>query len=247
MKKPVLYVFNISHYCEKARWALDYYGVDYQLRHVMVGTHRRIAKKLGAARGSVPFLQLDSGVIAGSAAIVDWCEQQHAAKAPKLTAEALVQVRATEKRLDDVVGVHVRRFYYSDALLNDASSVRPIFSDGLPIWQRAALRVGWSRIVPLMIKGLDLGPAQGLQSRAIVAAELAWLDALLADGRPYLHAEQWTRADLTACALLGPIVAPKEHPTASAIVLPAAVREAVKEWAQRPSMQFVRRMYAAHR
>jgi len=56
MKKPVLYIFNISHYCEKARWALDYFGIEHEVRHVMVGTHRRIAKKLGAKRGSVPFL-----------------------------------------------------------------------------------------------------------------------------------------------------------------------------------------------
>lgn len=30
MKKPTLYVFAISHYCEKARWALDFFEVDYQ-------------------------------------------------------------------------------------------------------------------------------------------------------------------------------------------------------------------------
>jgi len=26
---PRLYIFPISHYCEKARWALDYLNVDY--------------------------------------------------------------------------------------------------------------------------------------------------------------------------------------------------------------------------
>ena len=51
MKKTILYVFNISLYCEKARWALDHFGIDCELRHVMVGTHRRIAKKLGAKHG----------------------------------------------------------------------------------------------------------------------------------------------------------------------------------------------------
>ena len=56
MSAPVFYVFNISHYCEKARWALDHFGIEHEARHVMPGAHRLIAKKLGAKRGSVPFL-----------------------------------------------------------------------------------------------------------------------------------------------------------------------------------------------
>ena len=247
MKAPTLYVFNISHFCEKARWALDYFGMDYELRHVMVGTHRRLAKKLGAKRGSVPFLETSAGVIAGSSAIIDWCEEKNSGRRQSLSGEEPDQVRAIEKRLDDIVGVHIRRFYYSDALINDPASVRPIFSNGLPLWQRAAVTLGWSRIVPIMIKGMDLGPEQGLQSRAILEAELQWLDGLLADGRPYLCGSQWSRADLTAAALLGPLVAPKEHPMVHAVVIPKAVSEAMQAWAQRPSLQFVRRMYAVHR
>ena len=247
MKTPILYVFNISHYCEKARWALDHFGIAHEVRHVMVGTHRRIAKKLGAKRGSVPFLQTDDGVIAGSSAIIDWCEVQNSGKFLSLAGEEPEQVRAVEKRLDDIVGVHVRRFYYSDALINDPASVRPIFSDGLPLWQRAAVTLGWSRIVPIMIKGMDLGLEQGRQSRAVLEAELDWLDGLFADGRPYLFGSQWTRADLTAAALLGPLVAPKEHPMVHAVVFPKGVSETMQAWAQRPALQFVRKMYAAHR
>ena len=247
MNTPVLYIFNISHYCEKARWALDYFGIDHEARHVMPGAHRIIAKKLGAKRGSVPFLQTDGGVIAGSSAIIDWCEVHNAGKRPSLSGADPEVVRATEKRLDDVVGVHVRRFYYSDALINAPASVRPIFSEGLPIFQRAAMSLGWSRIVPLMIKGMDLGVEQGLQSRAVVEAELDWLDSLLADGRPYLHGNQWTRADLTAAALLGPLAAPKEHPITAKAFFPSAVLKAMKEWEKRPALQFVGRMYSKHR
>jgi len=247
MTPPVLYVFNISHYCEKARWALDYFGIEHEAHHVMPGAHRVIAKKLGARRGSVPFFQTGDGVIAGSSAIIDWCELHNSAKRPSLYGADPVAVRATEKRLDDVVGVHVRRFYYSDALINAPASVRPIFSNGLPLWQRAAVTLGWSRIVALMIKGMDLGTEQGLQSRAVVESELDWLDSLLADGRPYLHGDQWTRADLTAAALLGPLAAPKEHPITAKAFLPPGVRQAMKEWEKRPALQFVSRMYATHR
>jgi glutathione S-transferase len=247
MTTPILYVFNISHYCEKARWALDYFGIEHEARHVMPGAHRFIAKKLGAKRGSVPFLQTDDGVIAGSSAIIDWCDVHNAGKRASLSGADPQAVRAIEKRLDDIVGVHVRRFYYSDALINAPASVRPIFSDGLPILQRAAVTLGWSRIVPLMIKGMDLGIEQGLQSRSVIEAELDWLDGLLADGRPYLHGRQWTRADLTAAALLGPLAAPKEHPITAKAFFPSGVRQAMKDWEKRPALQFVGRMYSTHR
>lgn len=247
MTTPTLYVFNISHYCEKARWALDYFGLDYQARHVMPGVHRLIAKRLGAKHGSVPFLQTDGGVVAGSAAIIDWCEAHNAGKRPSLSGVDPVAVRATEKRLDSTVGVHVRRFYYSDALFSNPAAVRPIFSDGLPVWQRAAVTLGWPGMVPLMIKGMDLGTAQGLQSRAVLEAELDWLDSLLADGRPYLHGGQWSRADLTAAALWGPLAAPKEHPTTDKAFFPSGVLKAIQAWENRPAMQYVRRMYATHR
>lgn len=186
-------------------------------------------------------------MVAGSSAIIDWCEAQNRDKSRSLDGRMQLEVRAIEKRLDDIVGIHVRRFYYSDALINEPASVRPIFSNGLPLWQRMAVTLGWSRIVPIMVKGMDLGYEQGQQSRAVIEAELDWLNALLADGRPYLHGDQWTRADLTAAALLGPLVAPKEHPILQGVTFPEAFARTMQEWAHRPTFQFVGDMYSAHR
>lgn len=247
MTRPILYVFNISHYCEKARWALEQFGIDHEVRHVMVGTHRKLAKKLGAKKGSVPFLQTREGVISGSSAIIDWCEAQRPERAAQWQGTDPAQVRAIEQRLDDVAGVHARRFYYSDALITMPGAVRPIFSNGLPLWQRVAVTLGWSRIVPIMLKSMDLGPQQGLESRAILERELDWLDGLLADGRPYLTGSQWTRADLTAASLLAPLVAPTQHPMVHAVAFPAQVSAAMQEWAQRPALRHVGAMYARHR
>jgi glutathione S-transferase len=213
----------------------------------MVGEHRRIARKLGAARGSVPFLQVGDQVIAGSSAIIDWGEAHRAANAPSLAGNDPEQVREIEKRLDDIAGVHVRRFYYSDALTNDPKSVRPIFSNGLPIWQRLGVIMAWPKIVSLMKKGMDLGPAQGAESRSLLEGELAWLDALLADGRPFLTGSEFTRADLTAASLLAPLVGPEEHPAYRAVVFPEKVATTMQAWAQRPILRMVRKAYATRR
>lgn len=247
MDKPILYIFNISHFCEKARWALDHCGVAHRVQHVMVGTHRRLARKLGAASGSVPFLQAGDRVIAGSSAIIDWADAQRSAGVSSLAGDDPGQVLAIEKRLDDITGVHVRRFFYSDALISNPGSVRPLFSNGLPLWQRVAVTMAWPKIVQVMIKGMDLGPAQGLDSRARVERELDWLDGLLADGRPFLGSSQFSRADLTAASLLAPLVAPKEHPTYAAAVFPPAVAATMQAWAKRPILRKVRDFYAAQR
>lgn len=251
MDTPTLYVFNISHYCEKARWALESSGIEHRVQHTMAGAHRALAKRLGARRGSLPFLHVGSEVVCGSSAIVDWCESHCRAfggqeAAPWQQGDDR-EARAIEKRLDEVSGVHVRRFFYSVALLSVPLEVRPLFTHGLPLWQRAALTLGWKRVVGIMCKTMDLGPGQALESRAILEKELDWLDGLLADGRPYLCGDHWSRADLAAASLIGPLVEPPEHPMVGRIRLPSLVADTAAQWARRPIMQHLRGVYARHR
>jgi glutathione S-transferase len=167
--------------------------------------------------------------------------------ARRLSGADPLQVRAIEQRLDTIAGVHVRRYYYSDALLTDPASVRPIFSRDLPLLQQWAVTLGWSQIVPRMISGMDLGPAQGIESREILLRELDWLDSLLADGRPYLTGSAFTRADLTAASLLAPLVNPAQHPCYATLAIPAAVAETIKAWQSRPILRWVTDIYARHR
>jgi glutathione S-transferase len=245
MTKPVLYVFAISHYCEKARWALDHYGIDYLLHFTMPGSNRKIAKRLGAKSGSLPFLQIADGAVAGSDAIIDWGDAQRQADRTSLNGGDAA--RSIETRLDDVIGVHVRRYYYSDALLNDPASVRPIFSRDLPFLQRIGVTLAWPKIVPIMIKGMDLGERQGVESRDILLGELDWLDGMLSDGRSFLHGDKLTRADITAASLLAPLVNPPEHPVYAALKLPEELAATIANWQDRPSLKWVRQIYAQYR
>jgi glutathione S-transferase len=244
---PVLYVFAISHYCEKARWALDYFGMPYRLKHTMPGMNRRIAKKLGTSAGSLPFLQVGQEVVSGSSAILDWGERHRRSDRPSLNSIEPALALALEKRLDDVTGIHLRRTYYSEALLDNPSSVRPIFSDTLPFLQKALVIAGWSKIVPLMIKGMDLGVAQGAQSHDILVRELDWLDSVLSDGRPYLTGDTFTRADMTAASLLAPLVNPSKHPTYAALSLPPKLAKTIESWHERRVLKWVGAVYDQHR
>jgi len=51
-----LYQFPISHYCEKARWALDYKKLDYRKVNLLPGPHMKKTKKL-SGKTQVPVLE----------------------------------------------------------------------------------------------------------------------------------------------------------------------------------------------
>ncbi|MGI9205944.1 MAG: glutathione S-transferase family protein, partial [Woeseiaceae bacterium] len=211
--KPVLYVFAISHYCEKARWVLDYFELDYTLRYVAPGEHAQIAKRLGAPHSSVPLLSVGDTVIQGSASIVSWAERQPGAEQKRLSPQdALALCADIEKRIDEVAGVHIRRYYYSEALVEHPQTVRPVFTRDLRFPKNVMIRFAWPKIRKIMISRMDLGSVQGEEPASIVADELSWIDGLLADGKEYLVGGRFSRADIAVASLLSPLALPPEHP-----------------------------------
>lgn len=248
MSKPVLHVFAISHFCEKARWALDYLGIDYDVAYLAPGVHMRVAKQLGARHSSLPILTLEGQTVQGSAAILTWAEAAAGDNKNRLMpVPDSGEGREIEQRLDDVAGVHVRRYYYSEALVEHPRIVRPVFMTGLPPMQKLQLLAGWRVIRQKMIQLMDLGPKQGRESRGIVEAEMDWLDELLSDGRPFLAGDAFSRTDIAAASLLAPLAQPPEHPVYTAVMIPPRIAADLEKWRQRPTIQWVRRTYAHRR
>jgi glutathione S-transferase len=246
--KPVLFVFAISHYCEKARWALDYLSIDYKLRYVAPGEHAKIASELGAPHTHVPFLAVDGKVIQGSADIISWAEKNTSREDRRLTPGADVDVcNKIESRADEIAGVHIRRYYYSEALVEHPETVRPIFTRDLPLLKKLLISAAWGKIRGVMIKRMDLGADEGQESRDITEGELDWIDGLLANNRAYLVGESFSRADMTVASLLAPLALPPEHPTYQNIKHPPRLAQDVAGWQQRPFYSWVRQVYAKHR
>jgi len=245
MKKPILYVFAISHFCEKARWAMDRSGIEYKLKFMAPGVHAQKATKLGLDKTSVPFLQTEDGILQGSPQIIDWIDANLEDTTLNLTPNE--ECRSLEQRLDDKIGIHIRRYYYSEAMLDCPETVKPIFKIGIPFHHKLLVDSIWSKVPAMMAKSMDLGPEQHLQSRAIVDSEMDWLDNILKDGRRYLSGDVFTRADLAAASLLAPLVSPANHPTYSEFVLPPRVSADTKIWENRPILKWVDNMYQTHR
>jgi glutathione S-transferase len=249
LSQPALYVFAISHYCEKARWALEALGIEYELRHLAPGSHAQVAKQLGAAGSSLPLLVSEQDVVQGSSAILDWAEARVADPSKRLSPapELGEECRLLEQRLDDIAGVHVRRYYYSEAIVEHPDSVRPIFTRDLADAERESLDENWGLVCRLMMAAMDLGPEQWQESRRIVEGELDWFDGLLADGRRFLVGDRFSRADITAASLLAPLALPKEHPTYGILEVPPRARADQALWDRRPTLAWVREIYSEHR
>ncbi len=60
-------------------------------------------------------------------------------------------------------------------------------------------------------------------------------------------AGRFTVADLTAAALLAPLVCPDEHPVYSSARYRAGVAPLIADWRQRAAFDWVRMLYREHR
>ena len=136
----VLYTIPISHYCEKARWALDRSGIPYRERaHVQV-IHRFVAMRVGRSKTMPVLARSDGGVLTESEDILAYADTRAPADArlyPDDPAER-DEVRALERDFDDRLGPHGRRWMYFRLRKSRDLAVR-YGCTGVPDWERRLL------------------------------------------------------------------------------------------------------------
>src|SRR4051812_50186458 len=75
--QPILWHIVISHYSEKARWALDHKGVEHERRAPVPGAHIPVALWLTRGRHyTFPVLELDGRHIGDSTAMIAALEER---------------------------------------------------------------------------------------------------------------------------------------------------------------------------
>jgi len=246
--RPRLATFAASHFCEKARWALDWHGIAYNETGWPPGLHVVLAKRCGANGTTLPIVLDGSEVIQGSGAIIDWVDGK--AKDPRrsLTPKAaLAEVKEIERRVDRVIGVHVRRLAYAEMLPRYANAIKPALLYRSHGWHRLAGHVMWPIAWRIMMRRYEVGPEAAAESRAKLEEELDWLDTKLADGRAFLAGEKFSRADLTVASLLANFARPKELPTHHSVKITEALAADVDRWRERPVMRWVSKQYEINR
>jgi glutathione S-transferase len=94
---PTLVTIPFSHFCEKARWALDHARLAYSEEGHVPGLHRRAVKRARGRAGSVPVLVLDDGhVLDDSPLIVRWADSHAASGCGLLPPEGKARDEALE-------------------------------------------------------------------------------------------------------------------------------------------------------
>jgi glutathione S-transferase len=241
-----LLTIPISHYCEKARWALERAGIEYaEERHVQ-GPHIVISRLRGG-KGTVPVLLCEDGVLAESEAIVRWAD---AALPParRLLLDAGAEVAALCRRFDTGLGADGRRLMYAHMLPHRDLMLR--YNDvGVPAWEDRTLRALWRLSEPFAAYRLAVGPNTVERDTPRVLAELDFVAERLDDGRRYLCGDRFTAADLTFASLAAAVVIPPEYgtPLPQPEVLPEPVARAVRSMREHPAGAFALRLFREER
>jgi glutathione S-transferase len=112
-----LVTIPISHYCEKARWALERAGLAYREEPHVQGLHRIAARLAGGGR-TVPVLVTPEGALGESVEILAWVDERTPPEQRLFPADPHER-RAVERvcrRLDEVLGPRGRRLMYTHML-----------------------------------------------------------------------------------------------------------------------------------
>ena len=237
--RPVLWHLELSHYSEKARWALDYKRVPHVRRAPLPGLTAAVAlAKSGQRR--FPMLELDGRAIGDSTRIIAALEE-HAPDPPLYPDEPVERERALalEDFFDEQVAPALRSFAFHHMTRDPdhiLAAVLPDATGAKAAVMRRAFRVAAPYVRADYRTAPDAGPIRSGMDR--LEAELG--------GRDYLVGDRFTVADLAGAALFTPLVAPPERPHQPR-ALPAPLLELREELSARPGGQWVHEMYARHR
>jgi glutathione S-transferase len=245
----VLVTIPISHFCEKARWALERAGLDYEERpHIQI-VHQLAARRAGGGR-TAPVLATPEGVYADSRAILRYADEHLPAPARLYPADRLErkEVLALEDRFDTIIGVEGRRWLYHE-VFKDTAPFTPFNLTGVPAWERRLFPFVLAPAKLYINRYLDIDDATAARALERVDEELDAVAELLADGRRYLAGDRFSAADLAFAALCAPLVVPVEYgtPLPQPAIMPAAMAARVEAWREHPAGRFATRLFAEQR
>jgi glutathione S-transferase len=237
-----LITIPISHYCEKARWALERGGVPYREEPHLQAIHWAHVWLAGRSR-TAPVLVTPEVTLTESADIVRWVD---ARSGLRLYAEP--EAAALEARFDAELGPHGRRWMYHRTLGSPAL-IREYGAPGVPRWERAALPLFLPLVSRVIVRYLDVDDATAAESRERVRAVFDKVGERLADGRRFLVGDAFSAADLAFAALAAAVIIPPRYgirlPPPEALPEPFAAE--VRAMREHPAGRFALRLYDEER
>jgi glutathione S-transferase len=247
MPEARLITIPFSHYCEKARWALDATLVRYREEPHAPVAHLYATRALGGK--TVPILVHGDVVLRDSTDIALHADSLAPPERRLVPAEpeARARVLAIEHELDETLGVDARLLVYWHALGDDGAA-RSFVKRMLRVRSPLARRVVAPLFRALIFRHYRVSRGAAARAEARIRATFARLGEA-ASGRDYLVGDRFTLADLTFAALASPLLAPPEHPVMGRAggKLAPAVAAFRAELSATPAGQIALRAYREHR
>lgn len=248
--KARLITIPISHYCERARWALEYCQVEFdEERHLQV-LHRRSVRRAGADH-SVPVLVAGRECLGDSADIVAFADSLAPVERRLYPADAegRAQVEVLERQFAGRYGVSTRVLGYDIVANMPGSFVRRYNNVGAPAGERLLFRLGYPVARGFILRALEVTSGNVKRCQELVLATLDEIAARLDDGRRFLLGERFTAADLTFAAMSAPLVLAPEYgvPVPEPSALAPLLRARVEGYRQHPAGRYALRIYREYR
>jgi len=245
MATPELWHIPLSHFSEKVRWALDWKGLAHRRR--VLGPDYLIKAWRATGRGTLPILFLDGRAIGDSTHIIAALEERHP-EPPLYPADTAARQRALalEDELDEKLGPALRASLVTPLFRQDPDVALRMLTTGMPdaAYRRLSRLV---RIFPAFYRFRHRIRDASLDAdRATVEASLDRIEAERR-GRAYLVGDAFTVADLTAAALLSPLLQPPEIQYPLRVELPAYLKDYRASILEHPAAKWAAEIYRLHR
>jgi glutathione S-transferase len=247
--EPTLWHISISHYSEKARWALDHKQVPHTRRAVSIpGLHIPASMLLtGGSSYTFPVLEIDGRAIGDSSEIIAALEERYPER-PLYPADPEQRRRALELEdfFDEELGPHVRLLAFHE-LGKDRERFEAVIARTTP---GPVARMGSGAVIyARTYTGLRFGVRDEEAAKTARAKIIAALDRLEAElgSNEFLVGDSFSVADLSAAALFFPLVLPEEGPVPTDEPPPAGIESFRAPLQERSGYRWVEETFRKHR
>lgn len=239
-----LITIPVSHYCEKARWALTKLKLPYVEERHMPPFHRFATGRAGGKL--TPVLITEANAFTDSTDILRYLDSIAPANAKLYPTdpELRQQVEELEDLFNKKLGPATRCWGYFHAM-DDPNLMQRAWCNGVPLVERVLFPVVFPVVRPIAQRSLNITPESAAQAYEQIKSIFAQVSELLADGRTYLVGDSFSAADITFAALAAPAIAPPEHPVkrASLQELPPKMVSEISAFRETPAGAYVLRLY----
>ncbi|HEY9839688.1 MAG TPA: glutathione S-transferase family protein [Candidatus Obscuribacterales bacterium] len=238
-----LLTIPFSHYCEKARWALDLSGLPYVEEKHAPMFHYAYHRYYGAGP-TVPALVTDQGVLSDSSDILEFVYRHGVNLYPRSHA---AEVHSWEDRFDESLGPWSRVWAYANILPHP--ELLPQLLGTCPLHEQRLAKPFFGFFATQLRRIYGVRPGQDQKALGEITAIWDQTDRLLRDGRAYLVGETFSAADLALGALGGPLVLPPEYGFSFPPLedLPEKMQERIRQFRETPTGKHILRIYRRHR